>query len=481
VPTSLDGQLAQEAVRHPAAWRFLLPRRVHGPVVLANLHPLTARNLLRSYPSAIVLSRAMPDVEGVARGVIWDGQNSPFRPKTVALVVCDDRDGVCAEALRPALAETGQLVAIVRSTQPYRFALFPTPEQLRAVISPGWPLTYDGPPRRWMGYWLATTRLWRYMDRSGLAVPWPCDDVVGFVIGQVSAVLGGQAEIRGLIAGRGLGNMTLRVRCRGQELAVRVAASPDSAARLRNHQRVLADLPSRLGSNQRAIAFPEAVASGDAEGISWAAERWLKSPAMRASHAWRPSGKGWAVLRAIAAELAVGAQTGYAGDGWARGWVTGLEAVAPALVEEVLRALAPIEAEGMATAWCHGDLWPGNVFLHRPPRPSVVIDWERARPDAPAGIDALHAEVCRAATVRRCSFGEAAAGLSGSPTPELAATVVGGRRLAEWGPPQQHALLLAAVTHYATGENESGSTDRWIESWGQMHLAPIMKTLQALR
>ena len=134
-----------------------------------------------------------------------------------------------------------------------------------------------------MGYWLATTRLWRYMDRSGLAVPWPCDDVVDLVLGQVSAALGGQAELRGLIAGRGLGNMTLRVRCRGQELAVRVAASPDSAARLRNHQRVLADLPSRLGSNQRAIAFPEAVASGAAEGISWAAERWLKSPAVRAS------------------------------------------------------------------------------------------------------------------------------------------------------------------------------------------------------
>lgn len=481
MPTSLDGQLAQQAVRHPAAWRFLLPRRVHGPVVLANLDPVATENLLHSYPSAIVLSRAMPHVEGLTRAVIWDGQNSPFPPGTIALVVCDDRDGVCAEALKPALTETGQLAAIVRSTRPYRFALFPTPEQLRAVVSRGWPLTFDGPPRKWVGYWLATTRLWRYMDRSGLAVPWPCDDVVDLVIGQVSAVLGGQAEIRGLIAGRGLGNMTLRVRCRGQELAVRVATSPASAARLRNHQQVLADLPSRLRSNQSAIAFPKAVAAGAAEGIPWAAERWLGSSAVRASHAWRPSGKGWAVLRAIAAELAARAQTGNAGDGWARGWVTGLETVAPALVEKALLGLAPIEAEGMATAWCHGDLWPGNVFLHRPPRPSVVIDWERARPDAPAGIDAVHAEVCRIVTVRRCTFGEAAAWLSGTATPELAATVVGGRRFAEWGQPEQHALLLAAVTHFATGENESGSTDRWTESWGQIHLVPIMKALQVLR
>jgi hypothetical protein len=481
VQTRFGGQLAQEAVRHPAAWRFLLPRRVHGPVVLANLDPMTTQNLLLSYPSAIVLSRAMPEVEGPARGAIWDGQNSPFRPGTIALVVCDDRDGECAEALAPALADTGRLVAIVRSTRPYRFALFPAPEQLRAVVGRGWPLTYDGSPRRWMGYWLATTHAWRYMGRSGLAVPWPCDDVVGLVIGQVSAALGGSAELRGLIAGRGLGNLTLRVRCRGQELAVRIATSPDSTGRLENHQHVLVDLPSRLGSNQRAIEFPETVASGSVEGITWAAELWLKSRAVRASRAWLPSGRGWAVLRSIAEELAAGAKTGYAGDGWARGWVTGMEAVAPALMDEILIALAPIETGRMATAWCHGDLWPGNVFLRRPPQPPVVIDWERARPDAPAGLDAVYAEVCRIHISRHCEFGEAAAWLAHSATPELAATVIGGRSFAEWDPPRQQALLLATCTHYATGENEGGSMDSWTESWGQLHVLPIMKTLQALQ
>jgi len=449
--------------------------------VLVNLDPVTTQNLLRSYPSAIVLRRTMPSQEERARGAIWDGQKSPFRPRTVALVICDDRDGKCAEALAPALTETGQQVAIVRSNRPYSFALFPTPEQLRAVVGRGWPITYDGSPRRWMGYWLATTRLWRFMDRSGLALPWPGDDVVDFVLDQVSSALGGAAELRGLIAGRGLGQLTLRVRCQGQELAVRVATSPDSAERLANHQQVLADMPARLGSNQRVIAFPEAVASGSAGGISWAAERWLKNSAVRASRAWRPSGKGWAVLQAIAAELAKRAPTGYAGDGWTRGWVTGLETVAPALVEEVLIALAPIEAEGMATAWCHGDLWPGNIFLYRPPRPPVIIDWERARPDAPAGIDAIYAEVCRVVTARGFTFGEAAARLSGAATPELAATVVGGKRYAEWGRPQQHALLLAAVIHYATGENEGGPSDRWTESWGEINVLPIMTALRAVQ
>lgn len=480
-PVGSAAHIAQTAARHPAAWRFLLPRRVPGPVVLANLEPITTQNLLRSYPAALVLGRSIAGLEGSARAAVWDGRRSPLRPGTIALIVCDDRDGLSARALAPALAEDGQQVAIVRSGRPYSFALFPTPEQLRAVIGRGWPLTYDGSPRRWLGYWLATTSLWRHLGRSGLALPRTGDSVVDVVLDQVSTTLGSRAELRGLIAGRGLGQLTLRVRCSGRELAVRVAASPDSARRLGNHQRVLADLSVRLGSTQGSVTFPDAVASGSAEGISWAAESWVRIPAVRASRAWRPSGKGWAALRAIAAELAVTAETGHANAGWARGWVTGLEAVAPGLVEEILVALAPIEAARMTTAWCHGDLWPGNVFLRRPPRPPVVIDWERARPDAPAGLDAVYAEVCRIVMARRCTFGDAAAWLARSPSPELAATEVGGRPFAYWERPQQQALLLATATHYATGENEGGPTDRWTESWGEMNVLPIVTALRAAR
>jgi hypothetical protein len=474
-------RVAEDLARHPAAWRFLLPRQVHGPVVLADLEPTTTQNLLRSYPSAVVLSRSIQDLAPSTRAAIWDGRRSPLRPGSIALVVCDDRDGECAHALAPALAESGQQVAIVRSDRPYRFALFPTPEQLRAVIGPGWPLTYDGSPRRWVGYRLACSPLWRYLDRSGLALQWPCESIVDLVLDQVSAAAGSRAELQGLIAGRGLGQVTLRVRCSGGELAVRVAVSPASARRLANHQHVLADLTARLGPRQRGLAFPDAVASGSADGISWAAERWLRSPALRASRAWRPSGKGWGALRAIAAELASSAQTGSTGAGWARGWVTGLDAVTPGLVEEVVDALVPIEAGRMTTAWCHGDLWPGNVFLRRPPRPPVVIDWERARPDAPAGLDAVYAEVCRVVMFRRCTFGEAAAWLARSAAPELAATRIGGKPFADWERPQQQALLLATVTHYATGENEGGPGDRWTESWGEMNVLPVVTALRAAR
>jgi len=110
----------------------------------------------------------------------------------------------------------------------------------------------------------------------------------------------------------------------------------------------------------------------------------------------------------------------------------------------------------------------------------VLIDWERARPDAPAGLDAVFAEVYRTLISGHGTFGEAAAWLAHSATPELAATVIGGRAFAKWDRPQQHALLLATVTQFVTGDNEGRSTDRWTESWGQLHVRPMLKALQAL-
>jgi hypothetical protein len=476
---SSDGQLAQEYNMHPAVWRFLLPRQVSGPVVLANLDRVMTQNLLRSYPGALVLGPSMAHLEGAARAAIWDGQRSPLRQGTVALLVCDDRDGKCAKALVPALAPGGKQVAIVRSARPYRFALFPTPEQLRAVIGHGWPQIYDGAPRRWLGYRLATTRIWRYLGRSGLAMPWPNDSVVDAVLNQVGATLGGGADLCGLIVGRGLGQLTLRVRCGGTDLAVRVAVTPGSTRRLSNHQRVMADLSARLGSAQNTVGFPAAVASGNADGISWAAEGWIKLPVMRASRSWRPSGRGWDALRAISSELAAVAGTGRTDADWAHGWVTGLDAVAPGLVGEILPALAPIGAASMTTAWCHGDLWPGNVFLRKPPLPPIVIDWERARPDAPAGLDAVYAELCRTAMAQRCTFGDAAVRMSRSASTELGAVEVGGKPFAAWGRSEQQALLLATVIHYATGEDEGAPADQWTEGWGAMNIVPLMTAMRS--
>ena len=446
--------------------------------MLANLNPVATLNLLRSYPSAVVLGRTPQDIPPQATAIIWDGTNCPFRSASIALVVCDDRDGTCAEALAPSLASNGHQVAIVPSRRPYSFALFPTPEQLRSVVGHGWPLTYDGSPRRWLGYWLATTSFWRLMPRSGLAVSSPGNSVIDLVLDQVSAATGGRAELRGFIAGRGLGQLILRVRAAGQDLAVRAAVTPPSAMRLRNHLSSLEYLRNRLGPDQKLIGFPMTVASGSADDVSWAAESWLRSRALRSSYAWRPSGRGWAALRAIAAGLAAEAGTGYVGDGWADNWTDGLELVAPALRAEILKALLPIEAERMPSAWFHGDLWPGNVFLRGRPQPPVIIDWDQARPDAPAGLDAVHAEVCRVVAARRCTFGDAVALLARSATRELAATAVGGKRFAEWHRPQQLALLLATAAHYATGENEGGTGDQWTESWGQLNLMPILAELR---
>jgi Phosphotransferase enzyme family len=480
-PASPAVRVARDYARHPAVWRFLLPRQVSGPVVLASLDEVMTRNLLQSYPAALVLGQSLADLDGVAHAAVWDGHRSPLRPGTVALVICDDRDGTCAKALMPTVAAGGECVAIVRSTEPYRFALFPTPEQLRAVIGTGWPLTYDGSPRRWLGYWLATTRIWAHLSRSGLALRWPNDSIVDAVLKHVGVILGGRAYLCGLIAGRGLGQLTLRVRCEGRELAVRVAVTPDSARRLRNHQRVLADLSTRLGSAWNSVAFPDVVAAGNADGISWAAERWVRLPVIRASRSWRPSGHGWDALRAIASELATVAETGRTDADWPLGWATGLDAVAPGLVEEIMDALAPIGAANMTTAWCHGDLWPGNVFLRKPPLPPVVIDWERARPDAPAGLDAVYAELCRVVMHRKCTFGDAAIWVAQSGSAGLATVEVGGKPFASWDRSEQQALLLATVIHYATGENEGAPADRWTEGWGAMNIVPLMKALRRLR
>ncbi|SRR6266568_2845862 len=477
-PVSSAGQLAREYARHPAVWRFLLPRHVSGPVVLADLDQVMNQNLLRSYPAALVLGRSAAALAGATRAAIWDGRRSPLRAGTVALLVCDDRDTMCGEALRPALASGGQHAAIVGPARPYRFALFPTPEQLRAVIGRGWPLTYDGSPRRWLGYWLATTRMWPYLGRSGLALPWPSDSVVSAVLDQVGAALGDRACLRGLIAGRGLGQFTLRISCGGRELAARVAVTPDSVRRLGTHQRALADLPARLGSARHTLAFPDVVASGNADGISWVAERWIKFRVLRAGRSWRPSGRGWDALRAIASELGAEAQTGHADANWARDWVTGLDAVAPGSAGEILDGLAPIGAARMTTAWCHGDLWPGNVFLRKPPLPPVVIDWERARPDAPAGLDAVYAQLCRVVMDKKCTFGEAAAWVARSGSADLATVEVGGKPFGSWNQSEQRALLLATVIHYATGENEGGSADRWTQNWGAVHIDPLLTALR---
>jgi hypothetical protein len=94
-------------------------------------------------------------------------------------------------------------------------------------------------------------------------------------------------------------------------------------------------------------------------------------------------------------------------------------------------------------------------------------------------LDAVFAEVSRTAMTRRCAFGEAAAGLARYPSPELAATVVAGKPFAHWDLPEQLAMLLATVTHFATGEDEGGSVDRWTERWGEVHVLPIMTALRA--
>src|SRR5215472_17384606 len=90
VPPSA-GPVAAATARHPAAWRFLLPREVDGPVALVDLDPVSTQNVVRSYPGALVVGRSVAEIASLGCGVVWDRRHSPLRPATVALLICDGR------------------------------------------------------------------------------------------------------------------------------------------------------------------------------------------------------------------------------------------------------------------------------------------------------------------------------------------------------------------------------------------------------
>jgi hypothetical protein len=96
------------------------------------------------------------------------------------------------------------------------------------------------------------------------------------------------------------------------------------------------------------------------------------------------------------------------------------EAVAPAL-----RALQGWPGRrSLPAVLVHGDYWLGNLlFEGAPPRPSGILDWDRARAHGPAGLDALHLGVVSVARWR------------GEPMGSVLASV--------WEPRRRHAALAA--------------------------------------
>ncbi len=459
---------------HQAAWRVLLPEAVDGPVAVADFDPVPTADLLLNYPDAVILSRREVTGDGLRR-VVWDGTRCPLRPASVALLVVDDRRGG-AGCLAGCVRRGGSTAAVVPSRRPHDFVLYPSPEELEWITAPGWPVMSSVSLRRRLARLRAVTPAWRVMSRAGLALSGAGASLVDGVLVGIGEATGSPARLRAVLVGRGKGQLTLRVGAAGSDIAVRLALTPRAVERLEAHHRAQ-DLLGRRDPAR--FSVPDMLAEGSTGGTRWLAESWLPGHSGPGGRRWSPEkGPGWDAIRAVSASLARVAPTGTARSGWAEGWVSSAAQAYPDHAAELLAALVPIEASGLETAWVHGDLWPGNVFLRRS-APPIVIDWDLARPDGPAGLDAVFAEMCRLMLLHRSSLGESAARMieqAGTVQPGLAHVRVGGRMWTEWDAPVRRGLVVAALVRQASaGSTRAEGGD---ESWRRENLVPVTAVLR---
>jgi Phosphotransferase enzyme family len=437
-----------------AAWRALLPSHVVGTVVLADLNERTTESLLLSYPSALVLSRSKPS-SPTRRAVVWDGVSAPLRPRRVSLLVVDDRH----RGLRPLsmlMSDEGQLAAIVSSRLRYDFALYPSPDALDWVTRSGWPISPTSSLRKQLAQARAVSPAWRFLPRSGLLVKKSGPSLVEEILGQISNRIGSPLELKGLRPGRGRGQILLRVRSATAEFAVRVGFSDRGLERIALHRSML-DLLSEIPD--KPFGTPTVVASGWVGNARWLAEEWLPGRPGPGGRAWAPAGPGWTVAMEIARSLGELGRTGVTGRGWAEGWATPVLSPFGDTRETLLRGLGPLDHRRMPTGWMHGDLWPGNILLRRRSSP-IVIDWDRARPDAPVGLDAVSVEVSRTMHSRGVDWiGGATALLAGSQE-GLRDVEVGGRTWQEWDDEIRRSLILAALMTNTSAGSSANPRDR---------------------
>jgi hypothetical protein len=473
------GRLGRRAVplwRHPGIWRVLAPARPGGPVALADLDALSAHNLVLSYPGAVVLARTAGQLDGLPRRAVWDGRRPPLRPGCLALAVADDRQGAAA-ALAPAMAPGAGQVSLVPSRRPHDYALYPTPQALEWVAARGWPTMGARSLRKRLARLRATTPAWRLMCRVGLRVAAGGESLADQVAAQLSQLTGEPAAVRGLFVGRGTGQTTLRVRLGRLDAAVRLGLTQRGVERLLAHQDAQNRVAQAAAESSKAFSVPEELACGWAGGVYWVAERWVEGRPGPGGRQWWARGPGWAHSLAVADALSRHAPTGELGEGWARRWCSELGRADPAHLEEVVEALCVLEAAGVPAAWCHGDLWPGNVFLRRG-RPPAVIDWDRARPDAPAGLDGVYSAIYRVVVAESCTLGQATARLVGRPerVAQAGPLRVGGRPWDVWPLEVRRALVVAAFVRNASGG--SGGQPVWDEDWVRTNAGPVVAALR---
>lgn len=465
--------------RHPGLWRVLLPLDIAGPVVVANLGRIRTENLQNTYPDAVSLAEEMGDLRDARRGVVWDGRRAPFRQGSVGLVVADDRDGRTLEALRGARHPGAGTAALVRANRKFDYVVYPHADYPLLITRQEWPTwTAGSSVRLRLARFRVRTPLWRLTGRDGLRVEAAGVSLATTVLGDVAERSGEPAALQGVLVGRGRGQMTLRARLGQADVAVRLALTPRGVERLRAHetaQRRLHGQEERFG-----FSVPRIILAGEIAGVDWVAEEWLAGRSGPGGRAWATRGGwGWDVTSQAAVSLARELPTGNLGAGWAPRWAAPLCAVAPDHFEEIVEMLEPVERSGMETAWSHGDLWPGNVFLRGREEPPLIIDWDRGRDDAPAGLDAVFLEVVRISLDRKVTVGAAAAALVMTGGPALDTVAVGGRMWSHWPAPVRHGLVAAAFLRTASGGSVLRPT--WSELWLEENLRPLLAAGRLVR
>lgn len=401
--------------------RVMLPAEP-GSTVLA-VDPVLAGNLVPLLPVTAVVE---PGAAGVEAG-------------SADLLVIDERlhdPASLAGCLRP----DGCLV-VIGSRGPY--VVYPSLERPESIWRRGWPVQHGADPVAWLRRrvglrWrpsvsrlrLESPAAWHEATRSAQAGPPPAPSLAEVVAGDVGRAVGRPARLVGVVTA---GQTILRIATDAGDLAVRL--------RMRQHGRP-ADLAASVAAEVPGLAdwLPRVQARGTTAGCPWTASLWVRGRTPRRPWAWADHRRGWKAADTVA-DLLAAHPTGSTDEGWARRWCATADLV-PADLRATWTHEMRILDDGIPTAWCHGDLWLGNLLDdHDRVR---VVDWDNASRDAPAGLDRLLLPAMREAVHPDDTVVAELMSFVDEPD-SIGETVVAGRRWADWERPHRIALALAAV------------------------------------
>jgi hypothetical protein len=372
-------------------------------------------------------------------------------------------------ALSAALRQGGRRAAIVPARRRHGIVPYPRADAIERLLCPGWPVSSDAPGQQ-LRQRLATSVLWRWSGRDGIAVEPHSPGVVDDVVADLGLATGRPAALRGFLVSGGH-NVVLRIGLGREDAALRLCLTELGEMRLERQRRVLAGIDAALTSPDLRAHLPRELGAGVTHGLSWRAETWHQGHLSIGGPRWRPTAPAWSAAHEIARLLVTAAPTGSARPGWARSWSTGMEQFGSDVAAAVEAALRPVEDHSLATSWCHGDLWPGNIVLGR--GPAVVIDWEQGRPDGPVGLDAVFIELNRLAIGSQVPIGVAATRAVYEPGSLLSPPSLGG---VAWGDSDQAlrvAMVVAALVVHALGPEG----DRRGQAWAETNLHPLLAAL----